>query len=233
MVFMPLIEQVNRYEIPETLVLRNQSHSVGLFVIVAVCFVLIAVSKIINSQVFSFYKLFTNLITEKSTKQSIRLNSLSSILLLLNYFVSLALSVYLFLFKGLGWSSGQSILFVLLLLVLTFLIEVVALFTVQWLTNERKKIHPAIGYTLGAYQIAGVCFTLLNLFWLVNPKLNHFLVISFLIIIALKYLVRILKNSFIVLSNGVSLYYIILYFCTLEILPVFIAYIYIRKNFMN
>ncbi len=218
---------------PESLAFRSQSNSVSLFIIVSVCFILIAVSKMINSQALSLSTLFTNLISEKSTKQVIRLNSLSSILLIVNFFVSLSLAVYIFSFRGLGWMFNQSFIVGLLFPVFVFLIEVVALFVVQWLSDERKKIYPAIVHTLVGYQLSGVYFGLLNLFWLVNPHLNHFFMVAFLIIVVLKYLIRITKNSFIVLSNGVPLYYIILYFCTLEILPVLIAYIFIWKNFLN
>ncbi len=230
---MLLFEHINRFEIPESLVLRSQSYSVNLFIIVSVCFVLIAVSKMVNGQALSLSKLFTNLFSEKSTKQVIRLNSLSSVLMLINYFISLSLAVYIFASRGLGWAFYQSLILGLLLPVFVFLIEVGALIAVQWLSNERKKIHPAIVHTLVGCQVTGVFFALLNLFWLVNAQLNHFFMVIFLIIVAFKYLIRITKNSFIVLSNGAPLYYIILYFCTLEILPMLIVYIYIWKNFLN
>jgi hypothetical protein len=233
MLHMLLFEQIDRFEIPETLAFRSQLNSVNLFVIVSVCFVLIAVSKMVNGRALSLSKLVTNLISEKSTKQVIRLNSLSSVLMLINYFISLSLAVYLFASRGLGWTLYQSLILGLLLPVFVFLIEVGALVAVQWLSNERKKIHPAIVHTFVGYQVTGVFFALLNLFWLVNAQLNHFFMVIFLIIVAFKYLIRITKNSFIVLSNGAPLYYIILYFCTLEILPMLIVYIYIWKNFLN
>jgi len=43
-------------------------------------------------------------------------------------------------------------------------------------------------------------------------------------------LVRVIKNSIVVIGAGVSWYYIILYFCTLEILPLFVAYHYVEMN---
>lgn len=233
MLSIPLVEHINRFEIPESLVLRSQSYSVNLFIIVSACFILITVSKMVNSQALSLSKLFTNLISEKSTKQIVRLNSLSSILLTINFFVSLSLAVYFFAFRGLGWGFNQSFIVGLVSAVFVFLIEVVALFVVQWLSDERKKIYPVIVHTLVGYQISGVYFAFLNLFWLVNPQLNYFFMVGFTVIVAVKYLIRITKSSFIVLSNGVSLYYIILYFCTLEILPMLIVYIFMWKNFLN
>jgi len=233
MVSMPLFDHINRFEIPESLAFRNQSNSLSLFIIVSVCFILIALSKKINNQAFSFSQLFTSLLSEKSTKQVIRLNSLSSVLLMINYFVSLSVAVYLFSFSGMGWPFTYAIILACVFPVFVFFTEIVALFAVQWLSNERKKIQPVIANTLVGCQISGAYFALLNVFWLVNPQLNHVFVVAFFAVLALKYLFRIIKNSFIVLSNGVPLYYIILYLCTLEILPVLIAYIFIWKNFLN
>jgi hypothetical protein len=86
--------------------------------------------------------------------------------------------------------------------------------------------------TLTLNQLVGIIFAILALFWIMNPEFNRILMIIFLLMVSVKYIIRGLKNSIVVLINGVSWYYIILYFCTLEILPLFVVCYYVKKNFL-
>jgi hypothetical protein len=87
--------------------------------------------------------------------------------------------------------------------------------------------------TLIGLQLNGLIYTLIALIWILNPQWSFELMMLFTVLLLLFAISRLIKNSYLVLTEGVAWYYIILYFCTLEILPLFVAFNYIRMNFLN
>lgn len=222
-------------EIPETLVLRTETYTIILIGIVALSFLILALTRMSNGKaiqtVFSVF--FKGSSIEQELKENMRLNSFGSILLILNFFLSFSLCLFLLLNRILLIDGYWSALIAIGLPILMFILETAGLFLIGWVSGEQKSLNSTISVTLTGYQFTGLIFSILSLFWIMNPEFNRIFLGLFISIISLRYLTRLLKNSIAVLISGVSWYYIILYFCTLEILPLFVAYFYVTKNFMK
>lgn len=202
--------------------------------ILATSFLLVVLSRIRNNKAIStvIAAFFKNTTIEQHMKENMRLESISSLVLIFNYFLSFSLCLFIFfnrlvLMDG-YWATISSLIIPLVL----FILETMGLVAVGILTGELKKLSGAIIATLTGNQFIGLALSLLSLIWIMNPEFNKVCFAIFVSIICLKYLTRLLKNSITVLQNGVPWYYIILYFCTLEILPLFVAYYYVLKNFL-
>jgi hypothetical protein len=222
-------------EVPELLSYRTETYTLMLIAILSLSFVMIALSRMSNGRAIKTVTgvFFRNSAVEQVLKENMRLGSLSSILLILNYFISFSLSIFIFLNRIIILEAVWSLSFAIGIPILWFLLETAGLFIVGWLTGEQKKIIPPVLNTLTGNQFVGLLLSVLCLFWIMNPEMNRIFLAFFISLICLKFFTRLLKNSLAVLSAGVTWYYLILYFCTLEILPLFVAYYYVMKNFLE
>jgi hypothetical protein len=80
---------------------------------------------------------------------------------------------------------------------------------------------------------SGILYLLLSLLWLLNLKFKPIFIFVFLSILLISSLIRILKGLLLAFWSGFSWYYIFLYFCTFEILPVFILNKLIQTYLQN
>jgi hypothetical protein len=222
-------------EIPEHLDYRAQTYTLLLIGILSVSFAVIAVSRLSNNRsigtVVSVF--FRNTSVDQVLKENMRLNSLSSILLIINYFISFSLCIFIVFNRIVLIEVLWSVVFAFSIPIVWFVLEIVGLLSIGWITGENKKLETSVINTLTGSQFSGLILTLIALFWIMNPDLNRIFLALFIAALCLKFFTRLLKNSVAVLSSGVPWYYLILYFCTLEILPLFIAYYYVLKNFLE
>lgn len=222
-------------EIPETLILRTETYTIVLIGIVALSFLIIALTRMSNGKaiqtVFSVF--FKGPSIEQELKENMRLNSFGSILLILNFFISFSLCLFILLNRILLINGYWSAILAIGFPVVLFILETIGLYIIGWVSGEQKNLNTTINVTLTGYQFVGLIFSILSLFWIMNPEFNRIFLGLFITLVCLRYLTRLLKNSIAVLISGVSWYYIILYFCTLEILPLFVAYFYVTMNFMK
>jgi hypothetical protein len=219
--------------VPMELDLRVQSFTLILTGILASSLLLVILARIRNSKAIpsvlsSFLK---NISIDQHFKENMRMESLSSIFLLLNYFVCFSVCLFLFFSRILSldlvWAIGLSIFLPIGL----FVLDTLSIILVGAITGESKKLHSSLIITLSLNQFFGLFLSLVSLLWIMNPEFNAIYVVVFGILLVLHYLMRVLKNAVAILINGVSWYYLILYFCTLEILPLYSTYYYVAKNF--
>lgn len=213
--------------------MRVQSFTLILTCILASSLLLIILARIRNSKAIptilsSFLK---NSSIDQYFKENMRMESLSSIFLLLNYFVCFSVCLFLFFSRILSfdlvWAIGLSIFIPIGL----FALETLSILLVGAITGEYKKLQSSLIITLSLNQFFGLFLSLVSLLWIMNPEFNTIYVVVFGILLVLHYLMRVLKNTIAILINGVPWYYLILYFCTLEILPLYSAYYYVAMNF--
>ncbi|MEY3425164.1 MAG: hypothetical protein RL679_522 [Bacteroidota bacterium] len=213
--------------------LRVQSFTLILTGILATSLLLLILARIRNSKAIptvlsSFLK---NSSIDQHFKENMRMESLSSIFLLLNYFVCFSVCLFLFFSRMLSldlvWAIGLSIFIPIGL----FVLDTLSIILVGAITGESKKLQSSLIITLSLNQFFGLFLSLVSLLWIMNPEFNAIYVVVFGILLVLHYLMRVLKNTLAILINGVSWYYLILYFCTLEILPLYSAYYYVASNF--
>jgi hypothetical protein len=117
--------------------------------------------------------------------------------------------------------SYASILSVILVGFLVFLQQigyrVTSLFSGQSDISENGAL-----ITRQTWFFSGLLYLILSLFWVLNMKYKAVFIMIFLAILIVSSLFRILKGLLFAFFRGFSWYYIFLYLCTLEILPVFI-----------
>lgn len=219
-------------EIPNALTMRSETFTLVLLSVLLLSFLLIAFSRLNNNKslktVISIF--FKSSSSEQELKENMNLSSLSSIFLVLNYFVSFSLCSFLYLNRFMLLDNYISTLIAIAIPLILFFIEIIGLILAGWLAGEQKQLFSTIVITLTGNQFVGIAFSLLSLLWIMNPEFNKLFLSLFLSLFILKFFMRILKNSLTVLLKGVPWYYLILYFCTLEILPLFIIYYYVIKN---
>ena len=222
-------------EIPEYLDYRAQTYTLLMFGVLSLSFAMIAVSRMSNNRSISTVMsvFFRSTSVDQVLKENMRLNSLSSVLLILNYFISFSLCTFILFNRIILLEVVWSVLFAVAVPLIWFILEILGLLTIGWLTGEQKRVEISIINTLTGSQFSGLVLSVIALFWIMNPDLNRLFLALFIAVICLKFATRLLKNSIAVLSSGVPWYYLILYFCTLEILPLFVAYYYVLKNFLE
>ena len=170
---------------------------------------------------------------DQRLKETMRLSSFSSIGLLLNYFL-VSFVCNMLLFETIGLFSAVTNLWLSVLIPFSlFVIQFIPIYLFLLISGTNFPIVSFSANTLIGLQLNGLIYTLIALVWILNPQWSFELMVLFTVLLLLFAVSRLIKNSYLVLTEGVAWYYIILYFCTLEILPLFVAFNYIRMNFLN
>ncbi len=218
---------------PDTLVPRAENRTLFLSGLFAVSLVLIAIARISN------YKAIGTVIqaflsggsAHQLLKENMRINSLSSILLVVNYLIASFICIFLVLNRTMGLPSHVSLICASILPLAFTIFEIVGLALTSLITGEGKIMEPAFQTAWIGYEFIGLPLSILALVWIMNPALNVLCFVVFCILVGTRVLQRITKSSILVLNRGVAWYYIFLYLCTLEILPLSVAYYFVQLNF--
>jgi hypothetical protein len=128
-------------------------------------------------------------------------------------------------------STPQSILYSLIISISFISLQIIGLWLVGIISGENKSINIPITETVILYETFGIILFFVALCWMLNPHLSVLFLKVFGGIILLEMIVRFSKCVLSVLKRGVVWYYIILYLCTLEILPLVVVYLYLKVNF--
>ncbi len=218
------------YILPEELTLRDFSTSAiigyGLFA----SFVFIAVAKLFKSDIFEmlFYSNFKVKNINVFLKENYALNRPESFLLIINFFVSSTLILYILLdFPETG--MNLKFLFSVFFPIGLFFFSVLVILVTSLLFGEYKTIQQLMFFRILGVQLLGIIFMILGLTWLLSNQSFESFLLAVVIVTILEFLVRVLKGGTSVLQKNIPWYYIILYFCTLEILPLIILFYYIKE----
>lgn len=219
--------------IPDTLVPRAENRTLFLSGLFAVSLILIAIARISNYKaigtvISAFFSLGS---IHQLLKENLRIISLSSILLLLNYLIASFICVFLVLNRTVGLDSNASFLFASIIPLGFAIFEIVGLAMTSFITGEGKTMEPAFQTSWVGFEFIGLPLSVLALIWIMNPALNFICLVIFCALIGARVLQRMTKSSILVLNRGVAWYYIFLYLCTLEILPLIVAYYCVQLNF--
>ncbi len=217
------------YIIPEELTPRDFSTSSVVGYGFFMAFVLIAFAKLLKSDLY--LKLLASFLKVKGINQFLKenlvLNRIESLLLLLNFFLSGSLILYI----AFGFPSASfSIEFILTLLlpVLVFVYPMMTTLFSSVLFGEYSTLRQLFFFRIIGVQLLGVFFLLLGVFWVFSNFSYDSFVVVVVIVTVLEFLTRAFKSILSVLHKKVPWYYIILYFCTLEILPWVVLLFYLK-----
>lgn len=214
-------------EIPFYLQARNTDTVWFAMIGLSLSFVLLALSKVASSNIVVIFSrvLYKNGTVEKIVREEFPLGSFSSAVLLLNFVVTSTVLLYLAYLSFYPKTNNFELFFFLPLVPLYFFVWPLLWFNiVGYLTKEsvilKANKHNAILFS----QIIGVLFSILLLLWAFNIKWSEFFIFIFAAVVLLFWAYRFLRGIIFSLQSGVAWYYIILYFCTLEILPLMLIY---------
>lgn len=233
--FLQVFFNTGQVEIPEMLSVKDGGYLFFLGGLIFLSFLVLALVKRSNQRVFIvlFQLFFNSSSLEQKMKDSLKFTSFASIFLLINYLMTFTICIFLLLNYSQIFPEWLNIWISVAIPITTLIIQVVFVLTINWLTGASLPLGPIIGNTLIVFELSGVFLSILSLSWILNNELSYYLIIAFIGIVSITQIFRILKNSLAVLNNGVGWYYILLYFCTLEILPLFVAFYYVKVNFLK
>lgn len=222
------------WSIPSELSSREPWFSYEVGAVVFTSFLLIAFARLARPNIYA--SLSVGMVKVGSVRTHIRetfpIDKRGSILLLLNYMISTGLIVYLCLEDTRLWKMDQ----IMIAAVTPFALFAGALISIRatgWLTGEYEVLKaPLIMKVLGAQSI-GLVYFVCALVWVLNPNYQEILIQVVVWVFVLESFIRIIKSVLVVYGQRVSWYYIILYFCTLEILPLFVVYYFVMQDFVR
>lgn len=222
-------------EIPTQLMERPVNVVNVLIPSIILSFSLITIAKYRNSRVFVILsRLFVsskNL--DHILKEELRLNSISSIVLIANYLLVFGVSVFLKLFFIDHINFQLAIGYAIAVTLFSVVLQIVGLWVTGLITNESKTTSYPIIETVLLHQGFGIILFLLCLCWLLNPNYSTIFQQVFFGLIGIEFILRFFKSVVAVLRRGVAWYYIILYLCTLEILPIVAIIFLLKGNFIK
>jgi hypothetical protein len=220
-------------EIPDQLGLRGDGSQYLIGALITLSVLLIAWAFKSNNRVsIALPKIFmSSLHTDQKYKEFMRITSTASVLLIANYLI--ATFTLLFLLLNEQFSFELSLYISAALPFGLIFTQVAFSYVITVFTGANLPLLSATGNTLSGYQFFGGIFVLIAIIWSLNPELSSLMGIAFIGVLIVTQVVRLFKNSYLLLSAGVSWYYLMLYFCTLEILPLFVAYYVFRMNFTS
>lgn len=210
--------------IPSALQLRAENYTLYVLLFIIISILLIALAKLSNSKTFRILLEVTTkgATIEQYLRENMRTGSLASIALLINYYSVIFVLFFLALKNIYQLDLTKTLLIASCVPIALLIYEMVGIIFIGALTGEFKRIKSILLVTITTNQITGLILFLIALFWTLNPQFGDIFFKFSVGIMFLKLLIRTIKGMYIILNNGVSLYYIILYFCTLEILPLMV-----------
>lgn len=208
----------------DTMELGTREGTVGAFQLffLLISLILIVLAKAGNTQSYSvvFKLFFVPRKADLRIKENWSLLSSPAWLLAMNFVITFAHSIYLMLM--LNDTYEESIYYILIALGFSFgffFLAFISMSFVALLTGEKSIYQTPMQTTWVLPQFVGIVFFLLNLIWVLNPAFSDYLIILLLAFFVLMSIKRIWRATTFLLRQGIEWYYILLYLCTLEILP--------------
>ena len=211
---------------PRENVLKNT-----LLVLIMVCLGFVGLSRLMSPNLFKivFRDFWSSKFYNESLSNSEIISPAAHVLLTLNLFISLNICMIAVLHDS--FNLQQLVLRIFLMLTLFFMIQQVTFrLSSFFLQNTELRRNMSV-ITHQTWNFLGLIVLLLALFILLNEQ--HIQAFTFIIYFTLFLLpfARIVKGLIYAKSNNYGWLYIILYLCTLEILPLFVLWKGFRELF--
>lgn len=215
----------NYQDVPLHLSERDSSFSTLILLLLSLSFIVIAFSRLSSRVLFSniIEAIYKNGRVAKIVQINYPLNTLSSILLLLNYIISMSTLLFLTI-QNYYPIQNQDILYLTLVSVLLVVVPWISLFSIGVLTGDKETLVESKINTIIFAHASGLIYSVILLVWTFNSQWSDIFVYVFLGLLFLFTIYRLLRGFISAFKKGVRWYYIILYLCTLEILPLVLLY---------
>jgi len=196
---------------------------------------LVALAKWYRADVFMFLKniFFRNNLVSQVVKDNYKLKHLGDYLLLINFWVLCVLGGLLMYRHpvNLDYSQNIPIWFTFTWPILFFVWQIIGFLSVAFVTGFKAIRQENILNLVLIPQFIGLILLPLVLVWHLN--LMHATIFSsiFLLILAFLFFYLVFRGIIFSIRQSVPLYYIILYLCTLEILPLIVVIYDLKGEF--
>lgn len=200
----------------------NMYNQLSIFLIGS--FLLLTIAKLSspNLKLNLIYGVLKNKGITKITREEFPISILTNSCLIINFILVSEVSAYIY-FKSISLESNFSFLlfsFPLIIIIQPLLTS----YFIELLTGESGLLLEVRLNSWLFLKISSIFITINLVFWVFNP--NHEIIYSTILIYiyGLIYSIRLIQGLTFAISKGISLYYIILYFCTFELLPFAIVF---------
>ena len=217
--------------LPAELTPIHEGHSFYVGLILFISFLIIAFARLSKASIFS--TLAKGLTKGQSInaylKETVKLKDRSSILLIFNYILSAGLVVYL-LIENLELSIKTKILLCIGIPFFLFFRTVLSLILTEWITGEKNIISESIAIKIVGIELSGIIYFICGLVWVLNYDYADIISIVIIWTVVIESVLHLFKSMIIVYKKGIAWFYLILYLCTLEILPLFVVFYSIKVD---
>ena len=158
----------------------------------------------------------------KITREEFPISILTNSCLIINFILVSEVSAYIY-FKSISLESNFSFLlfsFPLIIIIQPLLTS----YFIELLTGESGLLLEVRLNSWLFLKISSIFITINLVFWVFNPNQEIIYSTILIYIYGLIYSIRLIQGLTFAISKGISLYYIILYFCTFELLPFAIVF---------
>lgn len=210
---------------------RENSQPIFYFGVLLMSLTLIAVARFTTVDIFRsvFIGQFRSVSVYTFLKDTPPLNRSGSILLLINYFITVPLMTH-FILMEMGFDFVRSIWVSPLLVFGWFILNNISFLLISAITGEFRAFRSPFLFRLLEIEFMGILTALFVLVYLVNPGSHELIYSIFFWTLLSLFLLRLIKSVFVALRLGIAWYYIILYLCTLEILPLVVGFYWFKQN---
>lgn len=210
---------------------RENSQPIFYFGVLLMSLTLIAVARFTTVDIFRsvFIGQFRGVGVYTFLKDTAPLNRSGSILLVINYFITVPLLTH-FILMEMGFDFVQSIWVSPLLVFGWFALNNISFLFISAITGEFRVFRSPFLFRLLEIEFMGILSALFALVYLVNPGSHELIYSIFLWTLLSLSVIRLIKSVFVSLRLGIAWYYIILYLCTLEILPLVVGFYWFTQN---
>ncbi|MBD3637968.1 MAG: DUF4271 domain-containing protein [Crocinitomicaceae bacterium] len=206
----------------------ESNHEIYFWVLMGLNLIFIAIAKTLNQDYISvlFNTAIINRQLLQKTQDELKLGSASSVLLTLTYFSNLSI-ILAYTASG---TYGKTALIIAGVLIGSVLIKWLAMWFVAFVSEFRGGISEHGMNHLIYYQVGGILLTpILFLSHFFSENIYSKIILGCLIISGLLILLREIQSLGRAIKSRISPLYIILYLCTLELMP-FVLVIYAFVN---
>jgi hypothetical protein len=197
------------------------------------CAALIALSKLNNPDLFrTVTKSFFSLkLKESDFNDNSRLKLGTSLLLNFNFIITS--TICLFLFCSYYFSDTNALFYSLIFSSYFIIIQQLGFRLAALLTGEIQ-IKFYVGYiTKQIWHFSGFFLLIVALVWSLNKSTGSSSSVIYIIYFIILNLIRFIKGVSVSFKIGIKWYYLILYICTLEILPALLFYHFIINAYLG
>lgn len=204
------------------LIPRYSDGSSWLVFLLFLCVVFIALARVVQQSILriAVQNTFFFETQDDQIGKGVRPNNLSRLFMSLQFVTISCMFVYWLFVKN---NSNNLNPFVVFIPVGYLMYQLFTSFIAGNLTGKKKIAQEEIYFTLALYNVLGLAFLIEFFLFYFQSGSKEIAVNSVIFTYAIFLAFRIIRSVFLGLSSKVSWYYIILYFWTLEILPILIV----------